>query len=118
MKDDKRKLSRDELFLTLEITDQTETVIPSGDGTTIAMVHQTGHIYAQGKDGNTVLLARVKYQNHGAGAPTETPERAGQPDRKCDSPGCPDPALGATSVAPGVYLATCADCRKAMDHHK
>ena len=118
MKDAKKKLSRDELFLNLGITDPAETVIPSGNGTTIAMVHQTGHIYAQGKDGNTVLLARVKYQNQGARARTETPKKAGQPDKKCDSPGCRNPALGATSVAPGVYLATCADCRKAMEDHK
>ena len=118
----------EDLLRDLEISDPTETNVgtwegPAG-GMKVAIIHETGHVYAIPKEvmedeeeRDAALLFRLPVERMGVQAAIQAVERHLEPDhptpmRVCDMMGCRNlvPMDQGKSVAPGTYLAVCNEC--------
>ena len=90
------------------------TVVRDGKRAEVALIHQTGHLYARDGEGGITLLARLKVEEKGLEACLETARGWLTPSKPCDTPGCSNPAERATSIAPGTFVAVCRLCAGAL----
>ena len=109
----------------LEITDPTETSVGTWESSEgekrVAIIHQTGHVYAVSgpgeEEGDPALLFRLPVERIGVEAAIEAVEKHLESEhrqkvRECDMLGCRNLVTGdqGKSVAPGTYLTVCDDC--------
>ncbi len=120
-----RQAGIERLIEELEIIDPTETSVGtlnrSGERLGVAIIHETGHVYAipkgSGAEHDPELLFRIPVETMGVEAAIKAVERNLEPDggpqmRECDMLGCRNPVPNdqGKSVAPGTYLAVCDAC--------
>ena len=90
------------------------TIVRDGKSAEVALIHQTGHLYARDGEGGSTLLARLKVEEKGLEACIETARGWLTPAKPCDTPSCSNPAEQATSIAPGTFVAVCRQCAGAI----
>ena len=86
------------------------TIIRDGKPAEVALIHQTGHLYARSGEGGCTLLARLKVEEKGLEVCIETARGWLTPSKPCDTPGCANPAEQATNIAPATFVAVCRRC--------
>ena len=121
----RRDTAMEDLIRELEISDPTETSVGTWDGPEgemrVAIIHETGHVYVipdeDGENKDPALLFRLPVEKIGVEAAIQAVEKhlglSHQPNmRECDMLGCRNlvPEDQGKSVAPGTYLAICAEC--------
>ena len=116
--------SIENLIRELKITDPTETCVGTWDGpegeTRVAIIHETGHVYAvSGEDvtNDPALLFRLPVERIGVAAAIEAVETHleqvhHQDTRVCEMMGCRNAVAAdrGKSIAPGTYLTVCDEC--------
>ena len=90
------------------------TIFRDGKPVEVALIHQTGHLYARDGEGGSTLLARLKVEEKGLEACIETARGWLIPSKPCDTPGCSNPAEQSTSIAPGTFVSVCRHCAGAV----
>ena len=116
--------SIENLIRELKISDPTETRVgtwngPEGD-MRIAIIHETGHVYAVSEDEVTndpELLFRLPVERIGVAAAIEAVESHLEQvhptqTRECEMMGCRNPVSPeqGKSIAPGTFLTVCDEC--------
>ena len=90
------------------------TIVRDGKSVEVALIHQTGHLYARDGEGGGTLLARLKVEEKGLEACIETARGWLTPAKPCDTPGCSNAAEQSTSIAPGTFVSVCRQCLEAV----
>ena len=90
------------------------TIVRDGKPVEVALIHQTGHLYARDGEGGSTLLARLKVEEKGLETCIETARGWLTPSKPCDTPGCASPAEQSTSIAPGTFVSVCRHCAEAV----
>ena len=90
------------------------TIVRDGKPAEVALIHQTGHLYARDGEGGSTLLARLKVEEKGLEACIETARGWLTPSKPCDTPGCYNPAEQSASIAPGTFVSVCCHCAAAV----
>lgn len=118
------RTSIENLIRELKISDPTETCVGTWDGPEggmrVAIIHETGHVYAVSEEEATndpALLFRLPVEKIGVVAAIEAVERhldQGQHEntRVCEMMGCRNVVAAdrGRSIAPGTYLTVCDEC--------
>ncbi len=116
--------SIEKLIRELKIADPTETCVGTWDGSEgemrVALIHETGHVYAVSEDeaaNDPALLFRLPVEKIGVAAAIEAVERHLEQaqhgnTRECEMMGCRNlvAADRGKSIAPGTYLTVCDEC--------
>ena len=116
--------SIENLIRELKISDPTETCVGTWDGPEgemrIAIIHETGHVYAVSEEEETndpALLFRLPVEKIGVAAAIEAVEThleqvPGGNTRECEMMGCRNVVAAdrGKSIAPGTYLTVCDEC--------
>lgn len=90
------------------------TIVRDGKQAKVALIHQTGHLYARDGEGGSTLLARLKVEEKGLETCIKTARGWLTPSKPCDTPGCSNPAEQATNIAPATFVAVCRQCAGAI----
>ena len=116
--------SMENLIRELKISDPAETCVGTWDGPEgemrVAIIHETGHVYAVSKEEVTndpALLFRLPVEKIGVAAAIEAVERhleqvSHDNTRVCEMMGCRNAVAAdhGKSIAPGTYLTVCDEC--------
>ncbi len=89
-------------------------IVRDGKPAKVALIHQTGHLYARDGEGGITLLARLKVEERGLEACLETARGWLPPAKPCDTPGCSNPAEQAANIAPATFVTVCRQCAGTM----
>ena len=116
--------SIENLIRELKISDPTETRVGTWDGPEgemrIAIIHETGHVYAVSEDeaaSDPALLFRLPVEKIGVAAAIEPVEKHleqvhPENTRQCEMMGCSNVVTAdrGKSIAPGTFLTVCDEC--------
>lgn len=118
------RTSIENLIRELKISDPTETRVGTWDSpegeVRVAIIHETGHVYAVADDEVTndpALLLRLPVERIGVAAAIEAVERHlvqvhHENTRTCEMMGCRNVVVAdrGRSIAPGTFLTVCDEC--------